>query len=126
MKYFVSNAYRKKITDVCESSEKTMPAVKYMALGNGAEDEDGSVIELIGTETDLHNEFLRKEIETVSRDGDIRLAYSYNVKIDELVDCKINEMALYDEDGDLVAMKVFESRDKKPGMEMTFRMTVAN
>lgn len=126
MKYFVSNTYRKKLTDVCESSEKTMPAVQYMALGNGAEDEDGSVIELVGTETDLHNELLRKEIETVSRDGDIRLAYSYNVKIDELVDCKINEMALYDEDGDLVAMKVFESRDKKPGMEMTFRMTVAN
>ena len=126
MKYFVSNTYRKKITDVCESSEKTMPGVKYMALGNGAEGEDGNSIELTGSETALRNEILRKEIEIVSRDGDLRLAYSYNVKIDELVDCKINEVAVYDETGDLVAMKVFESRRKKPGMEMTFQMTVAN
>lgn len=126
MNYIISKAYRKKLTDVCESPEKTMPAIKYMAVGSGAEGEDGNVIELTGAETALNNELLRKEIEVVNRDGDMRIDYSYNVKIDELVDCRINETALYDEDGDLVAMKVFEAREKKPGMEMTFLMTIAN
>ena len=48
------------------------------------------------------------------------------MKIDELVNSRINETALYDKDGDLVAIKVFESRVKRPGMEMTFVMTVKN
>ena len=126
MRYIISESYRKKLTDVCESSEKTMPAIKYMALGNGAVNEDGEIIELLGTETSLHNELLKKEIEVVDRDSDTRINYSYTVKIDELVDDQINEAALFDEDGDLVAMKVFETREKKPGMEMTFLITVMN
>lgn len=126
MKFIVSETYRKKITDVCESSEKTMPAVKYMAIGNGAEDSSGKVIELNGSEKALRNELLRKELEIVERDGSVRINYGYLVKIDELVNSKINETALYDKDGDLVAIKVFESRVKKPGMEMTFVMTMKN
>lgn len=126
MRYIISESYRKKLTDVCESSEKTMPTIKYMALGNGAVNEDGEIIELLGTETSLHNELLKKEIEVVDRDSDTRINYSYRVKIDELVDDQINEAALFDEDGDLVAMKVFETREKKPGMEMTFLITVMN
>lgn len=126
MRYIISESYRKKLTDVCESSEKTMPTIKYMALGNGAVNEDGEIIELLGTETSLHNELLKKEIEVVDRDSDTRINYSYTVKIDELVDDQINEAALFDEDGDLVAMKVFETREKKPGMEMTFLITVMN
>ena len=126
MRYIISESYRKKLTDVCESSEKTMPAIKYRALGNGAVNEDGEIIELLGTETSLHNELLKKEIEVVDRDSDTRINYSYTVKIDELVDDQINEAALFDEDGDLVAMKVFETREKKPGMEMTFLITVMN
>lgn len=126
MKFIVSETYRKKLTDVCESSEKTMPAVKYMAIGNGAEDSSGKVIELNGSEKALRNELLRKELEIVKRDGSVRINYGYLVKIDELVNSKINETALYDKDGDLVAIKVFESRVKKPGMEMTFVMTMKN
>ncbi|WP_373219116.1 hypothetical protein [Ruminococcus sp. 5_1_39BFAA] len=126
MRYIISESYRKKLTDVCESSEKTMPTIKYMALGNGAVNEDGEIIELLGTETSLHNELLKKEIEVVDRDSDTRINYSYTVKIDELVDDQINEAALFDEDGDLVAMKVFETREKKPGMEMTFLIAVMN
>lgn len=126
MKFIVSETYRKKLTDVCESSEKTMPAVKYMAIGNGAEDSSGKVIELNGSEKALRNELLRKELEIVERDGSVRINYGYLVKIDELVNSKINETALYDKDGDLVAIKVFESRVKKPGMEMTFVMTMKN
>lgn len=126
MKFIVSETYRKKLTDVCESSEKTMPAVKYMAFGNGAEDSNGKVIELNGSEKALRNELLRKELEIAERDGSVRINYGYLVKIDELVNSRINETALYDKDGDLVAIKVFESRVKKPGMEMTFVMTMKN
>lgn len=126
MRYIISAAYRKKLTDACESPEKTMPAIKYMALGNGAADPAGDVIELDGSETSLHNEILRKEVEALKRTGDTRIDCSYTVKIDELVESQINETALFDEEGDLVAMKVFETREKKPGMEMTFLMTVMN
>lgn len=126
MKFIVSETYRKKLTDVCESSEKTMPAVKYMAIGNGAEDSSGKVIELNGSEKALRNELLRKELEIAERDGSVQINYGYLVKIDELVNSRINETALYDKDGDLVAIKVFESRVKKPGMEMTFVMTMKN
>lgn len=126
MKFIVSETYRKKLTDVCESSEKTMPTVKYMAFGNGAEDSNGKVIELNGSEKALRNELLRKELEIAERDGSVRINYGYLVKIDELVNSRINETALYDKDGDLVAIKVFESRVKKPGMEMTFVMTMKN
>lgn len=126
MKYIISAAYRKKLTDVCESTEKTMPAIKYIALGNGSVNTNDEVVKMDGSETALRNEILRKEVETAQRIGDTQIDYSYTVKIDELVDCQINESALYDEDGDLVAMKIFETREKKPGMEMTFRMAVVN
>ena len=126
MKYIISAAYRKKLTDVCESPKKTMPEIKYMAFGNGAVNAAGEVIAMNGSETALRGEILRKEVESVQRNGDTRINYSCTVKVDELVDSQINESALYDQNGDLVAMKVFETREKKPGMEMTFCMAVVN
>lgn len=123
MRFIISSLYRKKLADACETST-TVPQVKCMALGNGAEDETGAVIELTGNEIALHNELLRKELETVQRVNDLQIDCDCNLTIEELTEIRINEIALFDTDGDLVAIKVFEGREKKQGMEMTFRMSL--
>lgn len=123
MRYIISAAYRKKLADACETAA-AMPLVKWMAIGNGAEDETGTVIELTGNEVALHNELLRKELEIVNRVDDLQIDYDCNLTMDELSESRINEIALFDTDGDPVAIKVFEGREKKQGMEMTFRMSL--
>lgn len=123
MRYIISAAYRKKLADACETAT-AMPLVKWMAIGNGAEDETGTVIELTGNEVALHNELLRKELETVNRADDLQIDCDCNLTMDELSESRINEIALFDEEGDPVAIKVFEGREKKQGMEMTFRMSL--
>lgn len=123
MRYIISAAYRKKLADACEKAA-AMPLIKWMAIGNGAEDENGAVIELTGNEAALHNELLRKELDTVNRAGDLQIDCDCNLTMDELSESRINEIALFDTDGDPVAIKVFEGREKKQGMEMTFRMSL--
>lgn len=123
MRFIISAAYRKKLADACETAA-ALPLIKWMAIGNGAEDKEGVVIELTGNETALHNELLRKELEAVNRVDDLQIDCDCNLTMAELSESRINEIALYDEDGDPVAIKVFEGREKKQGMEMTFRMSL--
>lgn len=123
MRFIISTLYRKKLADACETSS-AIPRVKWMAIGNGAEEETGAVIELTGNEITLRNELLRKELDTVKRANNLQIDYECNLQIEELPEIRINEIALFDTNGDLVAIKVFEGREKKQGMEMTFRMSL--
>ncbi|WP_413769359.1 phage tail protein, partial [Vibrio vulnificus] len=80
------------------------------------------VIAPVADQTELRHELLRKEIdryEVVSR-----LVYRYVCTLNEgeLANKYINEIALYDEDGDLIAIKSFLDKGKDEDQEMGFEI----
>ena len=52
----------------------------------------------------------------------MRIRYECTLENDELVGQYISELALYDEDGDLVAIKNFLRKGKDSDLEMVFQM----
>ena len=99
-----------------------LPKIVGMAFGDGAKNASGGVIAPVADQTELRNELLRKEIdryEVVSR-----LVYRYVCTLNEgeLANKYINEIALYDEDGDLIAIKSFLDKGKDEDQEMGFEI----
>lgn len=89
----------------------TLPKVVGMAFGSGGIDSRGSIVEPLPSQNSLNHELLRKECEHTYLD-DVTCKYVCKLKTNELVGEKISEVALYDEDGDLVAIKNFRPKDK--------------
>lgn len=100
----------------------TLPKIVGMAFGNGGVDASGNVIAPVETQTALKNELLRKEIDGYEFLSEKKCRYSCTLLSSELVGSYINEIALYDEDGDLVAIKNFLSKGKDADLEMTVQM----
>ena len=99
-----------------------LPKIVGMAFGDGAKNASGGVIAPDADQTELRHELLRKEIdryEVVSR-----LVYRYVCTLNEgeLANKYINEIALYDEDGDLIAIKSFLDKGKDEDQEMGFEI----
>ena len=99
-----------------------LPKIVGMAFGDGAKNASGGVFAPVADQTELRHELLRKEIdryEVVSR-----LVYRYVCTLNEgeLANKYINEVALYDEDGDLIAIKSFLDKGKDEDQEMGFEI----
>ena len=104
------------------AGEITLPKIAGMAFGNGGVDSAGSVIKPAETQTALNGELLRKELDSYSFQSDTKCRYTCILRNDELVGSYISEMALYDEDGDLVAIKNFLPKGKDSDLEITMQM----
>lgn len=97
------------------------PKIVGMAFGNGGVS-GGAVITPEETQTALKGELLRKEIDGYEFLSDTKCRYSCTLTNTELVGESISEVALYDEDGDLVAIKNFLAKAKDSDIEMTIQM----
>ena len=104
------------------TGEIALPKIVGIAFGNGGVDASGNVIVPVETQTELKNELLRKEIDGYEFLSDRKCRYSCTLLSNELVGTYISELALYDEDGDLVAIKNFLSKGKDADLEMTVQM----
>ena len=93
-----------------------------MAFGDGGVDGDGSIIVPSVDQTELHNELLRKEVSGHEYLNDTVCRYSCTLEASELAGKSISELALYDEDGDLIAIKNFSGKGKDDDLEMTFNI----
>ena len=100
-----------------------LPAIKYMAFGDGGLNDQGNPYEVLGTETSMRNEVLKVPIESVEFPITTTCAYHGRVQKNELNGVKITEQALYDEDGDLVVYKTFPAREKDADEEFVFIMS---
>lgn len=99
-----------------------LPKIVGMAFGNGGVDESNNVLTPLETQTELNGEVLRKVIDSYEFLSDTQCRYTCVLKNDELVGTYISEIALYDEDGDLVAIKNFLPKGKDADIEMTLQM----
>lgn len=97
-----------------------LPKIVQMAFGSGGVDEIGTPLPPSENSNSLGNELLRKNIDSYSYPIATTCKYRGVIEKTELIGANINEIALVDEDGDLVAIKTFTNKSKDGDMEMIF------
>lgn len=117
----VTLAARKKILRA-RAGEITLAKIEGFAFGDGGVDDSGNVIMPSTEQTDLNHELLRKSIDRYLMLSDTQCRYECTLACSELVDKDISEIAVYDEDGDLIAIKNFKPKSKDGDLEMTFQI----
>ena len=100
----------------------TLPKIVGMAFGSGGVDVSGAVVAPVETQLALNNELLRKPIDSYNFLSDTKCRYVCTLASGDLVGKNISELALYDADGDLVAIKNFLSKGKDADLEITMQM----
>lgn len=119
-KCVVTNLAKAKIVKARAGLIATLPIVVGMAFGNGARN-GNDYREAVSSDTELQNELLRQDIDKSELQADgISVLYSCTLAKDTLGGCDINEIALYDSEGDLVVIKTFTNKGKDDDMEMVF------
>ncbi len=119
MKDVVTLAARRKMAQA-RKGEIALPVIVGIAIGDGAVDGSGSLILPEETDTRLKNELIRREYARCEKLSDVCYRYRMELGADELAGKRINEAALYDAEGDLLAIRVFSDKIKDMDMEMAF------
>lgn len=104
------------------AGEVPLPKVVGFAFGSGGTNSGGNVVVPSEEQNELNNELLRKPIDGYTFTSNLVCRYSCTLEKTELAGQKISELALYDEDGDLVAIKNCMPKGKDDDMEMTFQI----
>lgn len=104
------------------AGDQALPKIVGMALGDGGIEESGGIITPSIEQTALNNELLRKEVSGHEYLSDTVCRYSCTLEANELAGKSISEIALYDEEGDLIAIKNFSAKGKDDDLEMTFNI----
>ena len=116
----VTNLAKAKMVKVRAGIINKFPKIVGMAFGDGAKQGTDYRIPL-PTDISLQNELLRQEVDGAElRSDGISVIYTCILPKETLGGKSINEIALYDEEGDLVAIKSFSDKGKDSDMEMTF------
>ncbi len=116
----VTNVAKAKTVKVRAGMIDNLPKIVGMAFGDGAKSGTDYRAPL-PTDTSLQNELLRQEVDSaVLQDDEISVLYTCVLAKETLGGESINELALYDEEGDLVAIKSFTDKGKDSDMEMGF------
>lgn len=118
----VTNLAKAKMVKARAGLISVLPKIVGVAFGDGAA--SGSALRTpLATDTALQNELLRQKVDgvTLQEDG-ISVLYTCTLANDTLSGNNINEIGLYDEDGDLVAIKSFSNKGKDSDMEMVFQI----
>ena len=118
MKQIITDLKRKKLAEATHTTGQ-MPKVKYIAVGSGGVDQNGEVISPSKESTSLKHELLRKEYTASRKVSDSCYEYSLLIDANELVGEYISEIALVDEENDIVAIATFMAKGKDT-MEDTF------
>lgn len=119
MKDVVTVTARRKMVQA-RKGEIALPVIVGIAIGDGALDGSGNLVFPEETDTRLKNELLRREYARCEKISDVCYRYRMELGADELAGKKINEAALYDAEGDLLAIRVFGDKLKDADMEMAF------
>lgn len=90
-----------------------------MAFGDGAAGTNG-VLTPDPDVPQLHHELYRQEIDGYEVISDTCIRYTCTLAKETLVDHTINEVALYDVAGDIIAVKSFLGKGKDSDIEMIF------
>ena len=97
-----------------------LPKIIGMAFGNGGVDEEGNIIAPKEGKDALANELYRKPIDGYSFPDDTICRYECTLTEQELSGEEISEIGLYDEDGDILAIKAFKRKGKDDDVAQTY------
>lgn len=98
-----------------------LPRIVGMAFGDGAA-QNGVVEPPDADIPSLKHELYRQENDGYQVISDTCIRYTCTLEKGTLKGSRINEMALYDADGDLVAIKSFMDKGKDEDIEMAFEI----
>lgn len=98
----------------------TLPKIVGMAFGNGGVDADGKIIAPTEGQDALTNELYRKVIDGYSFPKDTICRYECTLTEQELAGEEISEIGIYDEDGDILAIKAFGRKGKDDDVMQTY------
>lgn len=115
----ITKAARQKIVRA-RAGAITLPKIVGMAFGSGGVDEDGEIIAPKEGQEKLANELYRKAIDGYSFPGDTTCRYECTLTEQELAGEEISEIGLYDEDGDILAIKTFKRKGKDSDIMQTY------
>ncbi|EIW19902.1 MULTISPECIES: phage tail protein [Pelosinus] len=97
-----------------------LPKIVKMAFGDGGVDGSLEPVAPVTELTELGNELLRKDLEAVSYPVTTTVRYTGRLLTTELNGMNINEIALVDADGDVIAIKRFTNKGKDVDSELVF------
>ncbi len=117
-KSIITNIRRKKMAEASHSTG-TIAKITHIALGSGGVNEQNEVIEPFPDSLSLNHEVARKPYSSSKKVSDTCYEYTIKLEKDELVGIYISELALIDEDGDVVAFSTFLAKGKDE-TEVTF------
>ena len=117
-KSVITKIRRKKMAEASHTTG-TVAKITHIALGSGGVNADGTVIVPLAENVALKKEGVRKPYTSSTKTSDTSYEYTIKLEEDELVGTFISEMALIDEDGDVVAFSNFLAKGKDE-TEVTF------
>lgn len=117
----VTMAARRKMVQA-RAGEIVLPEIVGFAFGDGGVDSGGNVLPVLDTQEVLKNELYRKLVDNHTFIGETTCRYECTLTESELAGESISEIALYDTEGDLVAIKNFKAKGKDGDLEMTFQI----
>lgn len=121
MEAITTLAAKRKIL-LARAGELQLPKIVKMAFGNGGVDSDGNLIGLTEDQQNLNNEIYRKKIAMHEIVNDTQIRYICEIGEEELVGEKISELALVDEDEDLITIKHFTEKEKDNDFSFVFKV----
>ncbi len=114
-------AAKKKIL-LARAGIQALPKISQMAFGDGGISVEGEVLEPAETQENLKHEILRKDIDGYEIISDTEIQYQCTLAENELNGSRLSEIALIDEEGEVLAIKNFSVKEKDAEWEMTFRI----
>lgn len=114
----ITKMRRKKMAEASHTTG-SIAKITHIALGSGGVTADGAVITPLAENVQLNNEIIRKPYISSQKISDTAFAYTIKLEENELVGSYISEMALIDEEGDVVAFSNFLAKGKDE-TEVTF------
>lgn len=119
MKNLITHIAKKKMIQA-RKGEISLPVIAGIAIGDGAATENNELSKPSEMDNCLKHELLRREYARCEEISETCFRYRMELGVDELAGKVINEAALYDTDGDLLAVRVFTGLPKDEAMEMAF------
>ncbi len=110
-KSVITKTRRKKMAEASHTTGR-LAKITHIALGSGGVNAAGEVIEPLPENVALKKEVVRKPYTSSTKKSDTSFEYVIKLEENELVGTYISEMALIDEDGDVVAFSNFLSKGK--------------
>lgn len=118
----VTTTYAREQMARARAEGTSLTKVVKMAFGSGGADSTGNPIPLDGTEQELKNELLVKEISGYEFIAPATIRYMCSLAENELAGATINELALVDSAGKLTAVRTMTNKEKDADMEFIFEI----